>query len=355
MNVMMVGPEIQSRGGISAVVIDYIFSGLLSDLSVAYFPTYSDGSRSTKVIFYLRAFFNILLNIAGYDIVHINTSYGWSFRRLLAIFILARMLRKKTIFHIHGSRFDQWYSASWKLDKWLTRFALTQADAVIALSVEWKRKLLTIQPDAKVQVIENAIHTGKFRKKKTKARPIAPYRILFLGRVGQRKGVYDIVEAATFLSSCKYKFTLAGDGETEELKNLILQKGLQDMIDVPGWISGKGKADLLEQADLFLLPSYHEGLPISILEAMASRLPVVSTPVGGIPQAVRENENGYLVPCGEPKALARAIERVFSEPGKWDKFSARSCQIVEKQFSMCRVKRQLGSLYQDLLDQTPTC
>ncbi|MDY7036653.1 MAG: glycosyltransferase family 4 protein [Thermodesulfobacteriota bacterium] len=222
---------------------------------------------------------------------------------------------------------------------------------MIALSHEWRKKLLTIQRTCRVQVIENGINLDQFPTKKVNPHPTLSNQILFLGRIGQRKGIYDIIEAATLLLPAKYKFTLAGDGEIHQVKKLVLHRKLQDIIDVPGWVDHKRKATLLRQADLFLLPSYHEGLPISILEAMASYLPVIATPVGGIPQLVKHNENGYLVPPGDHKALANAIEKIFSDPERWARFSRRSRQIVQQNFSMARVKNDLSRLYEGLTEK----
>jgi glycosyltransferase involved in cell wall biosynthesis len=83
---------------------------------------------------------------------------------------------------------------------------------------------------------------------------------------------------------------------------------------------------------------------------MASHLPIVATPVGGIPQLVKNDENGYLVPCGDHEALAEAVEKIFLDPKKWARFSMRSREIVEKKFSMYRVEKYLSALYRSLLE-----
>jgi len=263
----------------------------------------------------------------------------------------SKFIGSKVLFHIHGSEFDTWYNNSFAIQKRLIQFSLITADIVIALSHQWKRKLLQISPYSRIEVVENGINLDQFPGNRHRSLGAPPHQILFLGRLGRRKGIYDIIEAASFLIRGSYKFTVAGDGEIEEVRRLVSNKGLEGVFDVPGWLMGKEKAQLLEQADLFLLPSYHEGLPISILEAMASYLPVIATPVGGIPQLVKHNENGYLVPAGDHKALANAIEKIFSDPERWERFSKRSRQIVEEQFSMTRVKNDLSRLCQELIQQ----
>ncbi len=328
--IMMVGPAMDAKGGVTQVVNDYYQGGLFQKFHISYFATYREGSKLLKVRFFLGSFRRIIKQISHFALVHIHTSYGWSFRRLILIGFLAKMLNKVVIFHIHGSRFEQFYFDTSTFEKWMISGSLRRADCVIVLSREWKKKVLNISPKAKIVVIKNAINLERAAMPKRTGGLETPYRILFLGRLGERKGVYDIIRAANLLPKDDYKIVLAGDGEIEEVQSYVKGEGLQHMFVLPGWVSGNEKERLLEKAHLFLLPSYFEGLPISILEAMAFSLPIVATPVGGIPQVVKHNENGYLVPCGDPTTLAHYIKKVFVDPGAWRKFSNRSRTIVEE-------------------------
>lgn len=107
-----------------------------------------------------------------------------------------------------------------------------------------------------------------------------------MGRLGERKGVYDLLQSIQQLKTLGVtaNFNLAGDGEVEEVKALVQQYGIEDCVNVLGWINGEQKEKLMREADLLVLPSYHEGLPMAILEAMNCGLPIISTTVGGIPK-----------------------------------------------------------------------
>jgi glycosyltransferase involved in cell wall biosynthesis len=348
--VMMIGPEIISKGGISAVIQNYKTSGLFEDCSIVYYSTYRDGRFANKILFYLKKLGQVSVRLKQYRIVHINSSYGWSFRRLAIIFWLAVASGKKTIFHIHSGHFQRAFLNANRLESLLIRKTLRQADIVIVLSREWESTLRNICPEARFEILENAVDLEKFNIISGERRcPEPPYRILFMGRLGEQKGVYDIIETASFLPQDQYTFIMAGDGEVEEVTEKIKEKGLQSMFVIPGWISGKLKFELLQKADLFLLPSYHEGLPMSILEAMAASLPIVATSVGGIPSAVENEGNGYLISPGNPRLMAKAIEQVFSDMEKWKRFSSRSLQIAQERFNMAKIKDKLGKIYQELL------
>jgi len=346
---MMVGPDRSSRGGISSLINEYISSGVFEQFSVSYYSTYKDGTISRKISFYLKNILIIAINIRSYKIVHIHTAHGWSFRRLFIVLWLAICFGKKTIFHIHSGLFVPKYLATSAFEKKLIRWSIKKSDIIITLSSEWEAKLKGICPAARIEVLENAIDLDRFNDVAAGLALSPPYRILFIGWMGEEKGVYDIIESASYLPQSRYKFILAGEGELAEVKEKIEEKGFQDRFEITGWIQGNQKIKLLQKADLFLLPSYYEGLPMSILEAMAVGLPVVATDIGGIPSAVEHGGNGYLVTPGNPLMLAEAIERVFSDAGKWNLLSQRSRQIVEEKFSVKTVKRNLKRIYISLL------
>ncbi len=123
----------------------------------------------------------------------------------------------------------------------------------------------------------------------------------------QKKGVYDIIEAAKRIENPNVVINLYGDGELEIFEKLIQENNLQDKVKIKGWISGEQKNKAIKESDIYILPSYNEGLPMSILEAMACGLPVISTPIGGIAEAVKDGVNGYLIQPGDYEALTEKI------------------------------------------------
>jgi glycosyltransferase involved in cell wall biosynthesis len=348
--VMMIGPDIESKGGISSVIRNYIKSNLFLDFDISYYPSYHDGTALAKILFYLKKLIEITLHLNRYKIVHLHSSYGMSFRRLSIIFWIAVAYKKNTVFHIHSGHFYEAFLNAASLERWLIRKTLRQADIVIVLSPEWMSAIRGICPEARIEIVENPLEIAHLNhKRSSRPFPKPPYRILFMGRLEKHKGVYDIIEAASWLPRDRYIFILAGNGEIRQVKEKIQEKGLRLMFEILGWISGEQKHEMLQTADLFLLPSYQEGLPMSVIEAMAASLPILATTVGGVPHAVEDKINGYLIPPGNPEVMAKTIELVFSDQKKWKHFSDRSYQIAQEKFNVDKIKNKLKRLYEELL------
>lgn len=150
----------------------------------------------------------------------------------------------------------------------------------------------------------------------SKARPIPPHpRLVCVGRLCEQKGQLLLVEAAQFLKGkgISFEIVFAGDGPMRrKIEAAILKAGLEDRISITGWISGQRVRSEIEMARALVLPSFAEGLPVVIMEAMALGRPVVSTAVAGIPEIVTPGETGWLVPAGNVAALAQAMIEVLS-------------------------------------------
>ena len=141
---------------------------------------------------------------------------------------------------------------------------------------------------------------------------------------------------------------LPGDGEIDEVKALIEQRGLQEVIEVPGWVSGAAQDALWNRTDVYTLPSYNEGLPGSVLEAMSAGLPCVSTPVGGIPEAVRDGETGYLVEPGDVDGLAQALATLVADETLRLRMGEAGLALLESKFDIDKIVDQVGMLQEHL-------
>ena len=137
-----------------------------------------------------------------------------------------------------------------------------------------------------------------------------------LGRLGARKGSYDIVTAVCALDDnvrTRLRVTLAGDGEVDEVRAAVVAAGVSETIHVTGWLNPAARDELLSAAQVFLLPSRDEGLPMALLEAMAYGLAPVTSNVGSIGEAVRDGINGILVPPESPAQLAQALTTMVTD------------------------------------------
>ncbi len=178
--------------------------------------------------------------------------------------------------------------------------------------------------------------------------------VLFLGELGKRKGCYDIPEviAQVKKSIPDVRFVLAGAGdEVDEkaIKELIAEKGVSDNVKFPGWVRGDTKDKLLREADVFFLPSYNEGMPMSVLDAMGYGFPVVSTNVGGIPKIVHDGENGYCCDPGDVNRFAKRITKILLDGKERKSFGEASWKIVKEGYSLEAHLNRIEQAYKQVL------
>jgi glycosyltransferase involved in cell wall biosynthesis len=346
--VLMIGTDPDSRGGISSVIRMYEEGGLFQN--ILYLASYSDGSAFGKAIYFLRflaVYLKTLLFVPSIRLIHVHTASYASFTRKSLAVILARLFGKKVILHVHGAEFYVFYQKCGAFrKKWMTSI-LGACDCIVALSNQWKQDLQKISPRSDIRVIYNPTILRDISLESGLSHQNNPVQFLFMGRIGKRKGVYDILESMRQVRSDNVQVYLYGDGELDQLQKLVEEQGLDHCVKVCGWIDGSTKDATFRSADVLLLPSYNEGLPISVLEAMAYALPVLATDVGGIPEAVIEGQNGFLISPGQCDVLANRIERLASSVELRHKMGRVGYEMAATRFSLPVIIQQLESLYDE--------
>lgn len=309
------------RGGI-ATSVDWTMN---SEIGRRWHPrlliTHVEGSLARRLLqagtSYLRFLFWLLSGRTA--AVHCHVSMRGSFWRKSLFAETARAFGVPVIFHLHGSRTREFHAGLPPWGKALVRRQLERSRAVIVLSESWREFVLGIAPGAQITVAPNCVHVPASTPLR-RAAPGAPaavaLRLLFLGLVGQRKGVHDLLAAfALALRECPgLHLCIGGNGEVEAARQLAHELGIAEQVDLCGWVDASARTSLLARADIFLLPSYNEGLPMSVLEAMAHRLPVITTPVGGIPELIVDRHNGLLVAPGDVAGLRDAMVSLARDP-----------------------------------------
>lgn len=294
-------------GGISAVV--QYWSRYIEDLQ--YYPTYRLSNAMVRIFWfassYMRMAFRMLFD-KEIKIVHLHTAADSSFFRKTLLMKLAKCFGKKVVLHIHASRFKDFYNES-KRKQWILD-NLIRADVLIVLSASWKQWFISIGvPADRIVILHNITEYPQIKDEKESVETNRPVHFLFMGEIGERKGVFDILRG---MANChtdldgKIELRIGGNKHEEELKQMIADNHLEKIVKFEGWVGGEKKIELLNWADVFILPSKNEGLPISILEAMSYGMPVISTPVGGIPEVVSD-KNGILVTPGNEKEIVNAM------------------------------------------------
>lgn len=297
MKICMIVPQADVKGGIATVVNGYRKLGIGKEYDLSFVESYCDGSKAKKLKKACSGYGKFVKELLFHkpDIVHIHSSFGPSFYRKLPFIYLARWRGIRIINHIHGAEFDAFYvQASKRKRKWIEK-AYAQCDVLVVLSEEWKERIGTIVSADKIEVIENYCHIPELKEELRKK------QILFLGEIGERKGCYDLpkIYEKIVQKVGEIPLIIAGDGEVERLKKDFLERKLLDKVSFPGWIRGEEKERMLQESTFFLFPSYNEGMPMAVLEAMAYGLGIVTGNVGGIPKLIEDGVSGYLCVPGD--------------------------------------------------------
>jgi glycosyltransferase involved in cell wall biosynthesis len=234
-----------------------------------------------------------------------------------------------------------------------------QVDRLLAVSGWVRRRLIESDhvPPGKVTVLLNGVDLSRFRQEEEGSRPIREHLGLPLDRrvvtcVGQLidfKGINYLVDAADLLRDREDLFFLiVGDGDRRSaLDEQVRRLGLEDRVRLLG--KRDDVHDLLSASDLFVCPSvWDEALGYVILEAMAVNLPVVASRVGGIPEVVRDGENGLLVAPRDPAALASAIAGLADDAGRRERMGQAARRLIEESFSLERAIDSTVALYGEL-------
>jgi len=347
MNVLMIGAGRDVRGGVSSVVNNYYAAGLDNLCNLTYLPTMENGLKIKKLFVAAKARLKFETLIKQNDILHVHMSADNSFYRKAFFIKRAFKENKKIIIHVHGSTFDLFYQERCNDNqKRKVREVFAMADRVIALSEDWKEFLAEyVCPAEKIQVRYNAVKLPSSYEKDYTNR-----NILFLGVLGQRKGIYDLIEILprVFQEFPDAHVYLGGDGEKEKVERLCIEKGITNKVSFLGWIRGKEKEKKMKECSIYVLPTYHEGMPMSVLEAMSYGMAVISTYVGGIPHIITNGENGLLYKAGEQMELKNALTNILSESNMRAILGKNAREKIEKDFNIELAIKDILNLYQEL-------
>lgn len=280
------------------------------------------------------------------DLVHINVASNGSTYRKLMIAALARALGVPYVLHLHGADYRLFWT-----DKrpWLSariKAMFEGAASVVVLGRVWRDFVAERAPAAadRIVIVPNA-----------SAPPSLPHvgggdatHILFLGRIGDRKGVPQLGEALFRMKDVPgWRATIAGDGHVEAAQAKAAEYGLTERVDFPGWVGPDRVAELIASADILVLPSFSENLPVSIIEAMAAGVAVVATPVGAVEDIVLNEETGLLVPVGDVDALQAALTRLVNDPALRQRLGAAGLALHREKLDLAPFAETMQRVWAD--------
>jgi len=344
--VVQFGPALDVRGGITTVE-QHICDYLATYVSIRHVATMHEGSKFGRAFLYARAVRELRRVLASIDpcIVHIHfASRGSALRKMILADMVTRAGRP-LVLHAHGGYFDQFHRRLPGVLRRTVDGILQRANLVIALSSRWRDFYVNeceVSP-SHVTVLPNPVHWTPDVPNRS-GRSVVQF--LFLGRMCQKKGTYDLVNAFAALPDAvraRARLTLAGDGDVEAIRKLAEPFGEQ--MRVLPWIDSSERERLLAQSDVFVLPSYHEGVPMALLEAMAAGLPAIVTPVGGIPDVLRTGVEGLMVEPARVTELSAAMARLVSQEGERIAYGRRAHERA-RSYDVHGYARSLAEIYQ---------
>jgi exopolysaccharide biosynthesis WecB/TagA/CpsF family protein len=291
------------------------------------------------------------------DVLHLQLSERSSFARKGLFLIIGKLLGMLVAVHNHGAELIPTYLNGSTLLRRITAFVERGAHRRIVMGQLWRQFMVShmgIRADD-IDVLTNGtpdigpqvalIRATEPRKVRAEAHDLS---ILVLAVLQPRKGISELLRALAVLRQRGVTVfaTFAGRGDVARYRNEAHDLGLGTSVEFLGWVPRDHVPGLLAQCDAFVLPSYDEGLPISILEAFAARVPVIATPVGAIPEVLQHGESALLVEPGDVNGLAEAIQTLAAWPELREALSTAARQRYEKDFTIDAFMQKLLCIYQ---------
>ncbi|MFT6918360.1 MAG: glycosyltransferase involved in cell wall biosynthesis [Cognaticolwellia sp.] len=349
-----VATGIHEMGGV-ATVLNVLNGGFFQKWNMRHVTTHTNTTRIfgfNKLALFASAIIKLVYYLTFYrvGVVHIHMSSRGSYTRKLIIVRLAKLFNANVILHLHGAEFQEFYSNESSTEKQAhIRDTFDLADAVIVLSTQWLSwvKTITKAPE-KARVVYNAVETLVLDRS-----GVEQGLILFMGRLGERKGVKDLINAfAIVVKELPHaRLALGGDGDLPSFKQQVEKLGISDCVDFLGWVAGEQKHVWLSKADVYCLPSYNEGFPMGVLEAMSANIPVIASTAGGIPDAIEHNVDGLLVEAGDIETLASYLKIMICDRALNKLFATTAKKKFVNNFSKKAVFPELDKIYMELISK----
>ncbi len=272
--------------------------------------------------------------------VHVNMAERLSLLRKGTVVVACRALGLPVVLHLHAAQLHHFYRRLPAPLRALTRWAFSLATSVVVLGTASKRFVveeLGVAP-GRVEILINGVPEPTAPRR---AAPGPVLKLLFVGNLSERKGVSELLQAMALPELAALPMplalTLAGGGDVAGYQAQAEALGLgPERVRFAGWSDQAAVAQLMAEADMLVLPSYDEGLPLVILEALANGVAVVCTPVGEIPSVLNDAETALLVPPGDVAALGAALSKLALDAGLRERLERNGRALYAQHFSLAR-------------------
>lgn len=347
--VLNIGPDVTVKGGMTSVVKNYMDFKKWDNTEFNYYPSYVEKGNVGMAVYYFKSVPKIIkaINEKSIDIVHLHMSERGSYFRKALLLEICKFYKKKVIIHHHGAEFYSFYNNRNKIIKKMIRATLRKADLNIVLSKRLINDMKGVEGDIKITYLYNAVNVEENNPYNNNGK-----QAMFLGRLGKRKGTYDLIDAIKLIDTrlpADIRFNLCGDGEVDSVKQLVKEKSISHRINHIGWVDKELKETLLKETIINVLPSYNEGLPMTILETMAHGIPNLSTSIASIPEVIH-HENGSLIEPGDVESLGDELVRLCSDDSLRESMSNESHKIIFNDFSLFKHIKELEEIYAKVMN-----
>lgn len=346
--IVMIGPSGASQGGMASVVNSFRAAGLFDHWPIVYLHTHIEGGKLAKLRVAIVAWlqFAALLARCRVALLHAHVPRRNAFWRKTLFILPARLARCPYIVHLHSGGFVHFYQHEiGPLRRRLVRFVFDHAARIVVLSSQWQEALEGITRNPRLVTVYNFVTAQAVNMRSEQ-----PNTLLFLGRLNEEKGYFDLLHAVKLLRADFPDLLLycGGVGDDAEIQRSLRDLNLEHHVRLLGWVEGEVKQRLFAQAAVFVLPSYVEGIPMGILEAMAQGVAIVATDTGGIPDMIDAGVEGLLVTPGDIPALTHSLAKLLRSNALRARMGEAGRQRVARQFSAVAVLPVLDKMYREL-------
>ena len=349
MRVLMVGVDEQTKGGMWTVAENYLKSEVfVRQTNLEYVATSITGSIPKRLAFTAKALLKIFVKLltGRFDTVHIHMAERGSVYRKNIVICLAKLFRCKVVLHMHGAEFETWYAGLTPDKQRGIRKILDKADKILILGQYWMKFISSlVTHKERVCVLHNAVSVPEANRYDIQAT-----ELMFLGVVGQRKGIFDLLQALQLADDRlpdNVRLMIYGPQKDTDIEAEIQKRGLSHRAVYRGWLTADKKPAVFGKTALNILPSYNEGLPMTILETMAYGIPNISTDVAAIPEAV-DGKNGIVINPGDVNRLAESIVNLMKDIPVRKEKSQCTYERAKKDFSIDVHIEKVLDIYREL-------
>lgn len=338
--VLQVGVGRQSRGGVSSFLQGIARFRKLNLSDFDFLEVQGSGGYLTKFKLLFSGFVKTIWRVPLHDIVHFHSTPGNCLLIQFPILLYSKLCFKKVIVHIHvGNQICHYRTSK------LFYLFLRLADRVVVLAKVFEASIhnMGISPH-KVSTIYNPAPAIIHSSNKSKI-------LLYAAFMDKNKGYDTVIRAFARIASDfpAWRLIMAGTGETDQARELVKQLGAEKQIEIKEWVEKKEKHDLFMKASVYCMASEKEGFPMSVLEAWAYGLALVSTTAGGLVDVLENNKNALVFSYNDSVGLSRQLWRIFQDESLRLRLSEESWNMAQNVFSSDATEDSLLKLYGEIM------